>query len=200
MSNQITNRTIFGHCISKVHCYDESLYRSTEILENLERIFNSLDESKILENQIGRGVSTFNYPQHRMLDINGIEPLKKWMTERILEVADFYGHPGASTIEVYRSFANKMWPGSSGNIHAHGKEGHGVALFYFQQPKNGSDLVLVNNSFTGDTLDNHPAEDLYYMNVTQGDLVIHDTTLPHGVSLHKGDSPRIVLVFEYIYV
>jgi len=200
MNNQIVNYNKFGHRISKTHCDDESIYRTTELIESLEKIFDSLDQDRVLENQIGKGVSTFDYPQFPILNINGIEPLKSWMTERILEVAEFYGHPGASNIKFYRSFANKMWPGSAGNIHSHGKEGHGVSIFYFQQPKNGSDLVLVNNSFTGDTLDSHPEEDLHYVNVTQGDLVIHDTTLPHGVSLHKGDSPRIVLVFEYLYV
>ena len=191
---------IFEYTVARFHCQDESIYKTPELVKSVDDLFNSPDLDPSLENQNGKGVSTFGLEQYWLLDLKGIGTFEKWFKQCVLEAAEYFGHPGATDIEYYRTFTNKMWPGSSGNVHAHNLGCHGVAVFYFEQPENGSDLVLVKDSYLGATNEDIPEENKRYMNVKQGDLVLHNTAAWHSVSLHKGKTPRIVFVLEYKYI
>ena len=41
---------------------------------------------------------------------------------------------------------------------------------------------------------------LFHMNCQTGDLLIHPPEIPHAISTHKSETPRICFVFEGIYV
>lgn len=191
---------IFDYKICRFHCADEKLFISEDLISSVDEVFNSPDLDQKLENQNGMGLSTFGISKYQLLKLNGIKSLSNWITQQILTAAPYFGYYDVKDVEYYRTFMNKMWPGSSGNIHAHDKNGHGVAVFYFKQPENGSDLVVVKDSYLGANVYEMPTENLHFMNVKQGDLILHETLVWHGISLHKGESPRIVFVLEYKYL
>jgi hypothetical protein len=191
---------IFDYKVCRFKCSDATLFRTEELIFGIDKIFNNSDLDDDLDNQMKHGVSTFGIEKYKLLDTNGISQLISWIKSRILEASSFFGYNNATDVDILQSFTNKMWPGATGKVHNHTNNRHGVIVFYFQQPDNGSDLVIVKDSFIGDDLKDISEENKFYLNVKQGDLVIHETNAWHGVSLHKGTAPRIVFVLEFDYV
>jgi len=191
---------IFDYNVCRFKCHDETLYRTEKLIAGIDNLFNNSDLDDDLNNQMKHGISTFGIEKYKLLEIDGIDLLIKWITSKILESRSFFGYKDAIDVDISQAFTNKMWPGATGKVHNHTPTRHGVIVFYFQQPENGSDLVLVKDSSIGVDLENIAEKDKHYLNVRQGDLIIHETSAWHGVSLHKGTSPRIVFILEYKYV
>jgi len=192
--------TIFDYKLCQFHCND-NLFRTPELLASVEDIFKNQElDTSLNGHLIGQGISTFGNSTQDLLKTNGITPLIEWIKVQILNAAEFLGHHGVQSVDLYQAFTNKLYPGCSGKVHNHTASGHGVVVFYFQQPQFGSELVLVKDGFIGADLENFKDQDKHHLKVKQGDLIIHETRTWHGVTVNNGSTPRIVFVFEYRYI
>jgi hypothetical protein len=130
----------------------------------------------------------------------GSEKLVAWVTQKILE----YGNK--SNVRLLRTWCNMMFEGSEGLVHAHlhpdfkNIATEFVAIFYVQIPENGAQLMFVDGGEFNKKYTDYDTSKLFYMNCETGDLLIHPPEIPHAISTHKSETPRICFVFEGIYV
>jgi len=194
----------FGHIVNFSHCSDSSLYTDEEFLFNVNTIFG-LDEINTPENRYivnllleGEGSTTEVMPYLSLMHIPGAERINTWVRE---ECAKLYNVP-VDKIKISSSWMNRMYRGARGRIHNHaGNEALGpnptcIAIFYQNNPENGSKLILMRTGKFGDYTHTYPEEDKIYVTPETGDLVIHDPELWHAISEHNSDEPRICFVYH----
>jgi hypothetical protein len=188
---QVTS--IFNNTIIRFQ-YKESLIN---LQNTVDTIFNNFDIGDNIKDYEGKIVSTFGFKDLNIQ--NSVLPIKGWISDCILESAVDLGYTRVTKVNIINIFSNKMWPGSAGSIHHHPGTFHGVAVFYLQCPLDSSDLYIVPNGFMGATEKDFDPSDLSYLNVKQGDLIIHNPLAWHGVTKNNSKENRIVLVFEFQY-
>jgi hypothetical protein len=188
---QVTS--IFNNTIIRFQ-YNEPL---SDLQKTVDAIFDNFDIGDNIKHYEGKIVSTFG---SKDLNIqNSVFPIKGWISDCFLESAVDLGYTGATKVNIINIFSNKMWPESAGSVHHHPETFHGVAIFYLQCPPDSSDLYIVPNGFMGATEKDFEPSDLAYLDVKQGDLIIHNPLAWHGVTKNTSKENRIVLVFEFQY-
>ena len=176
-------------------------FQYNETLSDLQKTVNGIVDNFAIVNKIkdveGKVASTFGYKVIELHD--SVFPIKVWISDCILESAVDLGYTGANKVNIINVFSNKMWPDSVGSVHHHPETFHGVAVFYLQCPLNSSDLYIVPRGFMGATEKDFDPSELSYLNVKQGELIIHNPLAWHGVSKNNSKENRTVLVFEFQY-
>ena len=109
--------------------------------------------------------------------------------------------PSTFELDKSRTWANKMFKGSQGLVHAHvhpdfPNRTDFVAIFYVQIPENGAQLMFIDNGTFNSKYSDYPPEAIKYIHSETGDLLIHSPEIPHAVSTHNSDIPRVCLIFE----
>ena len=188
------NHTIITHhCDHKEYYTNEDIYNSIDYVFGLEHIKNSVDTY-----QRGMALSTVRYyNDFPLLELPGSEKLISWIRERIIESTDSLGYKDVTDITFGRTWINLMFEGCEGACHDHNEAGSGVAIFYANVPKNSSDLVLVEGGVNNTKLSDYDPSQCFPIQLTSGDLVIHDPLLPHAVTRHNNQEPRICFIFEF---
>lgn len=82
---------------------------------------------------------------------------------------------------IVRTWANKMFYGSSGDLHYHDFSLDKVIIFYYCAEKNAAKFIIPS------------VEELV---VKTGDMIVHTPHMPHAVGVHESDIPRISIMFE----
>jgi hypothetical protein len=188
--------SVLENTIIRTQC-DPALYNSDDLKLHVDRVF----EDPRVATDLGEGkvLSTYGIDSIDITTTQGITPLIDWITDQILKSANILGYSDVDTVNLVNVFTNKMWPDSLGKVHYHKEIFHGIAIFYFHQPNAGSDLYIVSDGFIGATEKDFAADKIHYLNVKQGELVIHSPTTWHGVTKNTSSEERIVLVFEFRY-
>jgi hypothetical protein len=211
----MTTITAFDNTIYKFNIIDDGLSIPSAwakfALEELKR-------PEILSNQscnldkgsIDGGMlwSTFETPANSFFSFPETDTLLIWIKSKIKQLAPNFGFTGES-IDVTIDWMNVMYKGSFGNCHTHDDESEPdttrklVAIFYLQSPENSSDLLVVKKtkdySSMGVSPFTIPEDEIYPIKVKTGDLIIHKVDLPHAMSKHMNDIPRLVVVMEFRY-
>jgi len=195
----ITYKVFDDYKVARFHCEDASIYKSPELSQGLDNLFSNPDLDPCLEDQNGKGISTFRVPGYWLLDVPGIKPFESWLKIKLLEASEYFGHPGAVDVSFFRCWTNKIWKGCSGNVHDHDPDSDGIALFYPLAPDSSADLAFVKDGWAHARNHEILSENLAWQNVKEGDLLLHETRAWHTVSEHNHEMPRIVFVLEFRY-
>jgi hypothetical protein len=190
----------FDYIVARTHCDDSHIYKNTKMITGLDKLFSDPNLCSQLEDQNGKGVSTFRVPGYFLFnDIDGIELFKEWFEQQALTVCEYFGHPGATGIKYFRAWTNKAWKGASGNVHDHDPNSHAMAVFYPLAPEGSADFGLVKDGWAHAKNHEIPDGNIAWQNIREGDCLFHETRAWHTVSEHTSDDPRIVFVVEFSY-
>ena len=190
-------KNVFGTYVVKARCENSEWYKNKVAVENLDRLFRQYNKSAA--EAVGDIKTTINCPIPVPM-IPGLESLVSWVEQQIMLAAPYFVDfsPSGFKFDLQRTWANKMFKGSSvlphthdvipGTTNRHTTNSRGVAIFYQQLPTDSSDLVFIQN------------DEKIYGEVKEGDLVFHSKNILHAVTEHQSDIPRICLVFEFVYL
>ena len=186
------------HEIIKVHCNNKNIYTNEDLLSSIETIFNlpeikNRKRNEIWDSHYGEGETTEINPYLGPAYIPGSEKLTEWIME---QVNASYGKS-----IITRSWMNRLLEGSQGRCHNHYNTQLGspdiVAIFYVDNPENGSQLVIVDKDYTGILPSDIPDSNKQYIPTISGDLIMHGPNIWHAVSEHKNSKPRICFVYQF---
>jgi hypothetical protein len=151
--------------------------------------------------------SSFETPARSFFTFSNSDKLLTWIKDKIAKVAPVMGFNDSKAVDLTIDWMNVMYKGSFGNCHTHSDDSEPdtarkvVAIFYLQSSENSSNLLILKNTRDYSSMGINPAtipqEEIYPVAVTTGDLVIHKVELPHAVSIHQSDIPRLCLVMEF---
>lgn len=192
---EVTN--VFNYTIFK-HNVPSYLYNKRSLKEDVNKIFESEmvkeQGSQSLE-RTGKAYSTCGLGIEHITNLQDVKPLLNHITKCILE--NFYDESDSHSKILYtRMWSNKMYKGCEGACHTHEGDNDGTAIFYLNVPKNGSKLVILKYDIKR-TLKESDKNIAHFINVKTGDLVFYDKKVPHSVSKHMNDEPRICFVFDF---
>jgi hypothetical protein len=194
-----TEIDIFGYKII-INKIPKKFFQTNELSNSLDVLFNSeivLSMGGNSEEQRGKSYSTCSFSNDILLELEGINPLIKYITNIILKEHNItnvnYKYRG---VTFDRAWANKMFKGCSGACHTHNGSNDGTAIFYFSVPKNGSNLIILEHPIEDVVNENHKNIS-HFIPVKTGDLILHGKNVPHAVSEHLSETPRICFVFDY---
>jgi len=169
----------------KLHCDNKTFYKNENALKTFDTIFSHESVKMNTSNeQNGKSYSTCGMNSDIILKMPGLQNLIQWISFNILEYSYLFTEKNVSKIEYKRVWTNKIFEGCYGNWHTHDYFEGVVSIFYFQVPENSSKLLVENDE----------------IEVKTGNLILHHSKLPHAVSKHMSEEPRICIVFESIYI
>ncbi len=191
---------IFGFNVVRDTCNNLSDLVTPTLIQSVNRLIEHPDaRAKFEDYKLGRAITTCGLPHLYFNQAPGNEPLVDWIMNVVIESAPHFGFEKVKEIKIGRNWINVQYKDSTGVCHTHSSTGespHVVAIFYASAPDNSADLVFVNNGKDKTMIGDYAPEDLSYQNISQGELVIHDSRAYHTISVHKNDIPRVCFVFE----
>jgi hypothetical protein len=165
------------------------------IEQGLDEIFNS-DRVNRWPTSITSCMTATGFSD--LLAIPNIDDLVSWVKQCILDNVIHLGSPNATKVTFVQGWTNRSFKGSMNNCHLHSPVSTGCAIFYQNVPQpSPSDLVLVKNGKDETPLTSYEKKDCFRIKVKTGDLVIHHSSIPHGISKHKNANPRTCIVFNF---
>jgi len=188
-------------------CDDKSLYEnpilnsSINLLLDLPDVVNRIQGTEY-DSAIGQVLTSAGNEYSDITILPGSKGLVDWITSKLLECSP----KPSKSIKYLRTWSNKMFYDSQGLVHSHIHpdfnvcETDFVAIFYMHIPKDSAQLVFVEGGEFNKKYTDYDESKLTIMKCESGDLLIHPPTIPHGVTIHKNQTPRLCLVFEGKYV
>ncbi len=221
--HNITTQKIFDYTVCRILCENKELYKNKELTNSVQMVFDSPVVKYRVRQVVGDSHKSGGYTSvgqpYPLIDLPGAAPLVDWLSEQFLKVKPkICPNKTGNKILYKRSWSNVMQNGSYGSIHNHTKIDNYISLagyesknfrpdavgvLYVNVPENSSNLVFVKNK---KGVEDQPVEyfvgreDIYWLNPTEGEFVIHSPNVWHGVSKHNNELPRIVFVFDIDYV
>ena len=188
-----------------IQCDDTSLYQnpllsaSINLLLELPQVINREQGSKY-DSAHGNVLTSVGNDYSDIINMPGASKLVDWITEKVL-----IANPKATGVNYTKSWCNKMMKHSEGLVHAHVNEDlvkkpDFVAIFYYQVPEDGANLVFVDGGEFNTHYYEYDESKITTIYSRTGRLVIHSPDIPHAVTIHSSDEPRICLVFEGTYI
>jgi hypothetical protein len=151
--------------------------------------------------------STFETPANSFFSFKDSEVLLEWVTKKVVESAPHLGFTTPTSAFLTIDWMNVMYKGSFGNCHTHSDinepdtRNKVVAIFYLSAPKDSADLLVLENTRQycerGISPFSVPQDEMAAVSVSTGDLIVHKVDLPHAVSEHLSNDPRLCLVMEF---
>jgi len=177
------------------------LYNDTALMEDVHKIF-AREEVTTRGNRspekIGEGYSTAGMGERYVTNLKNISSLLNYVSKFIL--SNYYEEKNSDKKILYtRMWVNKIYKNCSGKCHVHrsGNDFSGTAILYFKVPKNGSKLIILKEDIGNEEVTEIHKNISHYIEVEDGDLIIHTQDVPHSFSKHLSDDPRICLVLDF---
>ena len=176
----------------------QHLYNKNNLKDDVNRLFESEIVKKYgsqSSERTGEAYSTCGLGTEHITNLSDIKPLLNHISNCILK--NFYKEKNSKVKILYtRMWSNIMYRGCEGTCHTHDGDNDGTAVFYLNVPKNGSDFIVFKYDVGQSPNDNfkhisHPIK------VKTGNLFFYDKKVPHSVSKHMSDDPRICFVFDF---
>lgn len=173
------------------------LYTSKLLEHDVNELF---DSNFVLQNgdksaeKVGKGYSTCDFGNDIILNLRDIAPLFEYISSFIIK--NFDKGSEKERILYTRMWANKVYKDCLGKCHIHDGINDGSAIFYYKCPDNSSDLIILKDKIEGTVKEEHKNISKH-IKVKPGDLIIHDKNVPHAISKHMSDEPRICFVFDF---
>ena len=195
----MNTQTIFGHKIFLSRCTDESIYKNKTLSDSIEMVYEIPDiKNKVDRSQIGHALTSVGLDMH-LANLPGMERLMEWIGTQLRLVADAKGINKPRFL-MPRSWTNRMFKDCEGRCHTHLMQADGVAIFYYQVPKNSAELVLIDGGVNGSEHHSYPGNKKHFIVPSEGQLIIHPPDVPHAVSRHNSDDPRTCFIFEFMFI
>jgi hypothetical protein len=208
--------TAFNNDVYKFNIFDDGLQIPNEWISSAMEELQKPEVQKSQSCNLDKGTdyggilwSTFETPAESFFSFAQTEELLGWIKEKAIPVAPALGFDECKSADLTIDWMNVMYRNSFGNCHTHDDiyETHTtkkvVTIFYLQAPENSSDLLVVKNTKDYSTMGvspfTIPDDEIFPIKVKTGDLLIHTVDLPHAVSKHNTDVPRLCLVMEFQY-
>ena len=185
----------FNYCLYKCKC-DESIYLETKLNDLVFTLLNNefAKNNHAIEG-VGNVVTTVDMDVN-LTDYDELNKLVDWIKNQILSIQKFNSLK-VENIKSTRSWVNKMETGSEGLVHTHSDEANVVAIFYLSNSEKGSNLVVTKNTKENISYLECDETDVSITETQTGDLILHESNVPHAVTIHQSKKPRICLVFEF---
>jgi len=189
-----------------VDCDDASLYQnsvlnsSINLLLDLPQVQNRAQGGEY-DSAYGEVLTSVGNEWSDLITMPGTTGLIQWITKELLKL-----NPDAKSLKYSKSWCNKMFKGSEGLVHAHTYPMFGdrkpdfVAIFYVQAETDCANLVFVDGGIFNSHYYDYDESKITTVYSRTGRLVIHSPNIPHAVTIHNSDIPRICLVFEGNYI
>ena len=192
--------------VKKFKCENKNLYENSILLSSIDLLLDLPDVTQRVkggkyDSANGEILTSVGNEYSDIMILPGAAPLIEWITERLLELS-----PTSKSVEYVKSWANKMFYGSQGLVHAHTHPDYKnyktdfVAIFYVHIPKNSGQLIFIDGGEFNKKYTDYDESRITQMQCESGDLVVHSPTIPHAVTTHTSHTPRLCLVFEGKYV
>jgi len=167
-----------------------------DIEEGLNNIFNS---ERVRKWPLSITTCPIPTALSDILAIPEIDELVVWIKQCILDNTRHLGKPNAKTVMFTHGWTNRSFKGSRNNCHLHASRSDGCAIFYQDVPQpNSSDLVLVRGGKDETPLTSYEKKDCFRIKVATSDLIMHHSSIAHGISRHNNDNPRTCIVFNFV--
>jgi len=188
--------SVFEYFILK-HKVPSYLYDSKLLKKDIDKLFDNEFILRMGNNspeKYGEGFSTCGLDNNLITSLTNIDVLLQYINTFIVQ--NFYKSIESKKIFYTRIWSNKIYKNCSGKCHSHGGDIDGTGIFYYNAPIDSSKLIVLRNKIDGLVLEDH--KNISYNIVVQtGDLIIHEKNVPHAISKHLSDDPRICFVFDY---
>jgi hypothetical protein len=177
----------------------KKFYDKKSLKESITSLFNSeivLTRGNETPEQTGKAHSTVKLGSQCVENLSDVNPLIDYISASILK--GFYGDFDCNKKILYnRMWINKMYKNCAVRCHQHhGDCNDGSAIFYYNVAQNGSKLIILKDNIDCEVKKCHKKIS-HYITVETGDLIIHKKDVPHAVSKHMNDIPRICFVFDF---
>lgn len=188
-------------CNNKILYENPTLTSSINLLLDLPDVVNRIQGTKY-DSAYGKVLTSAGNEYSDITVLPGAKGLVEWITTKLLENSP----KPSKSIKYLRTWANKMFYNSEGLVHSHIHPDFNVcqtdfvAIFYVHIPENSAQLVFVEGGEFNKKYTDYDESKLTIMKCESGDLLIHPPTIPHGITIHKSQTPRLCLVFEGKYV
>jgi hypothetical protein len=193
----------FGHKILYSHCATPELYTNEDLVFGIQTVFeltelktrNIESPNLLLE---GSGLTTEVIPYLGPANLSGSADLNNWIKQ---ECAEFF-KVDINCVKITASWMNKLNYGSQGRCHNHegsetlGPDPTAVAIFYQNNPANGSDLIFIQNGEFGKYHSDYPEHEKLRVTPVTGDLIVHEPSVWHAIGKHDSEESRICLVYH----
>lgn len=163
------------------------------------------EQGLAIPNKVGHLESSTYVTLKNLLPLNlrGGEALKEWIRQTLLKNANHFVDFEPNDVLLDNSWANIMYKGSSVTLHVHDANNSCASIMYVDCPNNGGQLGFVREDIIDSNklhLSDYTDSQKFIFNNQNGDLIIYPNNLPHGVTTHMSDSPRICIVIDAKYV
>lgn len=207
--------TVFDHTIYKFNMLQDGFTipnawadLALKELKNPQVLLNQSCNLDKGSNNGGMLWSTFEAPADSFFSFAESNILLEWVKKKAIEVSKDLGFK-CNSVDLTIDWMNVMYKGSFGNCHTHDDDSEPdtankiVAIFYLQAPANSSNLLAVKKTIDYSKMGVSPftisKEEIFSIPITTGDLILHKVDLPHAMSEHLNDIPRLVVVMEFRY-
>jgi len=211
--------------MKRIQAFDNVVYKFNMLDDGLEipptwsiNALSELRRPEILQHQscnLDKGStdggmlwSTFETSAKSFFSFAESNKLLEWVKSKVQQIGPDMGYTGQS-IDLTIDWMNVMYKGSFGNCHTHDDKSEPdtnrkiVGIFYLQAPEYSSNLLVVKKTKDYSSMGVSPytisQEEICPLELTTGDLILHKVDLPHAMSKHMNDIPRLVVVMEFRY-
>lgn len=178
-----------------IHKVPKNLWNNNDLKLDILNTFNQkniLDTPPPKESVGGKAYSTCKFNNNIVLNLKNIWPLLNYINDFIIKY-----NPHAESISYTRIWMNKTFENTEGKCHTHNGTNDGTVIFYFNVPKNGSDLIILKEDIGPRIVSKEDKKISYNISVKSGDLIIHPKNVPHAVSKHNSKEERICMIIDY---
>jgi Putative 2OG-Fe(II) oxygenase len=200
--NTLNTLNIFDHTVIVGHCDHVYYFNNTDLNSSVTSIFN-LSEIKNRvrgadwDSHVGEGLTSEIIPYLGPANVPGSKDLTAWITQRVRDALQ------VDKVTILKSWMNRMDFGSQGRCHNHisldGSEPTPdlVGIFYVNNPKNGSNLVLIKDGIPGALHSEFEEFNKFYITPKTGDLILHRPGIWHAVTEQNSNESRICFVYHF---
>lgn len=194
-------QTIFGSPVvvintNKTLLFPDHLYN--EIVEYLME-----PENKDVNHPYTRGgkICTTDLNSTIKEKIDRVESLLDFLKETGLTYAQLYSDKLVKDLKFDNMWINLTFQGCEIKNHYDRYDEYTektlIILFYPKAPAGGSNLVFIHNGKYGDWPSERSENDLIKIKIEDGDIVIMDNYILHGVDKHNTVDPRMCIATEF---
>lgn len=163
------------------------------------------EQGSAIPNKVGHLESSTYVNLKNLLPLNqrGGEDLKEWIRKTLLKNANHFVNFIPTDVDLDNSWANIMYKGSSVKIHVHDSDNSCASILYIDCPKDCAKLGFVAEEILDNQklhLSDYTEPQKFIFDNQPGDFIMYPNDLPHGVTMHMSDSPRICIVIDAKYV
>lgn len=194
-------QTIFGSPVVFLKVNDvEELFSKKLYNETVDYLMHP--DNKFIEHPFTRGGKICTTDRKARISTDSTDELNllfEFLKKIALPYAHLYADTPVKDLEFCNYWINLTFQGCEIKNHddSNSSEKCLIVTFYPKAPVGGSDLVFIHNSKDGEWVNECSETDLVRIGITDGDIVIFDSFIPHAVDAHQVEDSRMCIATEF---